>query len=301
MESSFTGKTTSGQVVHFPCCDPKAVLGLIVTPEVATNILEFAENKFQNRSINADRVKKYGGDMLAGRWMHNGENIIFDERGVLVDGYTRCTAAFMNDTSFITDARFGVKEEALPTIDTGRPRSLSNSLAIDGSGGKAPTALGQGINWLYRYVNGFVHDRSKQISHLAARDFLAEHPKLHDAIVATTQVRNKKLATPGVLVTAYYICHTAAPVKAEEFFQQLADGVGYGMLSPIRHLREKLMSRTSDKRWGGAEQLALILHAFNKHVAGDQIRQLRPPDEVPVVKGFQRKVACKPQEKQATA
>jgi hypothetical protein len=291
-DSSITGKTVSNQTLHFPILEPRAVLGLIVTPELATWFLEFSSDKFQNRAINDDRVKRYGHDMLSGRWMHNGENIIFDERGVLVDGYTRSTAAFMNQVSFVTDARFGVKEEALPTINTGRPRTLSNALAIGNQGGKAPTALGQGINWLYRYINNFVKDRSKQISHLAAIDFLAAYPGLYDAVTATASVRNKKLATPGVLTAAYYICHEASPTKAEEFFQQLSDGVGYGMLSPVRHLRERLLTKT-DRRSEASEQLSLILHAFNKHVAGEQVRQLRPPEDVPVVKGFQRKMAKK--------
>jgi hypothetical protein len=287
MSETKNARTITGSTVQFPILEPRLIYGLVVTAELATWFLEFSKEKFNNRNTNQDRVRQYGEDMAAGRWKHNGETLKFNEEGVLVDGYTRCAAAFAYDATFVTDIRTCVPEDAVSTIDTGRARSLGNALAMAGMAEKAPAALAQGINWLYRYCTGTVGERWRRISHGDSMEFLKQHPGLHESVSATSQVRNKNLASPGVLVAAHYICHVACPKKAPEFFECLGTGVGLTQLSPIRHLREKLLSRT-ERRARAEEQLAWILHAWNKHIAGEQVRVFKVPNEIPTVKGFER-------------
>lgn len=251
------------------------LLGATITPEIATYCLEVAGKDFHNRQTNEERVKRYGQDMLGGKWMHNGATIVFTRAGVLVDGYTRLSASFYNEATFVTDMRCGVDPEAVITIDTGRPRSLSNVLSMRNE--STSTALAQGASWLYRYKESLIYDASKiSRSHMDMVGFVDRHPQLRDAVDQTKDIRNKKLAPPGVLISTYYICDQHNAAQTKDFFQLLADGVGYTATNPVRHLRDMLMQR-EQKRLKPAEQFSLILLAFRKFIDGEQVRVLRLP------------------------
>src|SRR5215472_1800793 len=60
-----------------------------VTPEQA---LAWLTNAARNRQINDTAVRRYGQDMANGRWRLNGQGLIFDTDGKLVDGRHRLTA-----------------------------------------------------------------------------------------------------------------------------------------------------------------------------------------------------------------
>lgn len=264
--------------------EPQLIYGLVVTPDLATHLLEINGREFHNRQINEERVDLYGRDMKDGIWRHNGETIKFDTAGVLVDGYSRLTACFMHGATFMTDARTGVDKDAIATIDTGRPRSLSNVLAMRNE--TTATALSQGAGWLLSYQERAIYKRRKIAkSHQEMVDFIEKHPGLRTATEHTKEIRNKRLAPPGVLVAAYYICSNSNQSRTEEFFSMLSNGVGYTQMSPIRHLRDLLMQRDK-RRMTPGEAFAYILIAYNKYISGDSIRILRLPseDNVPTVK-----------------
>jgi hypothetical protein len=276
---SITGKTVMGQVLDMDALLKKSdvVYGLIVTPDLAEYFLEICGKEFNNRPINQDRVDAYGRDMKTSNWRHNGETIKFDTSGILVDGYTRLTAAFYHSADFVTDVRTGVDKDAVATIDTGRPRSLSNVLSMRNE--TTATALSQGANWLSTYQEGNIYRRKKlSRSHQEMVDFIEKHQRLREAVEATKEVRNKRLAPPGVLVAAFYVCSANNHGKAVEFFHLLASGVGYTQTSPVRHLRDLLLQR-GQRRLMPAETFALILHAYNKHAKNEQVKILRLPGD----------------------
>lgn len=265
------------------------LFGATITPALATYFLEVSGKEFHNRQFNEDRVDRYGQDMLDGRWMHNGSTIVFTKAGVLVDGYTRLTASLMKDATFVTDVRCGIDPDAVVTIDTGRPRSLSNVLAMKNE--HTSTALSQGASWLFRYKNDLITANCKlSKSHHDMVDFINNHPQIRDAVTSTKDVRNKKLAPPGVLVAAYYVCEQHNPARTREFFQLLADGVGYTATNPIKHLRDMLMQRGM-KRLTPAEVFILILVAYQKFYDGESVRILRLPVNGTVPKLTRRRTA----------
>lgn len=278
-------KTVNKQTVLIPQPGMGVEIGVIFTPDLSAWVLEQSADRFQNRNINEDRVKQYGEDMAAGRWEHNGESIKFAPDGVLVDGYTRLTASFMHSANFITDVRFGVPYNAVATIDTGRPRTLGNALAMKNE--TTSTALAQGITWAYKYIHKSIGKigRGSKISHSDAIEFLRQHPSLRDSIQATSAIRNKRLAAPGVLTAFHYLTQRANKQASDEFFEQLLTGIGYTQGSPVRYLRERLLSR-NERKAAGDEQFIWMIHCWNKWQAGETIRQLKTPNEVPEIKGL---------------
>ena len=58
-----------------------------ITPHMAEQLLSV--NADEQRNINKRRVDQYATDMAKGLWKANGEPIIIDERGRLIDGQHR--------------------------------------------------------------------------------------------------------------------------------------------------------------------------------------------------------------------
>lgn len=62
---------------------------LIITPEMAKKYLQ---NMKTNRNISFARVNAYARDMERGAWQENGESIVFNKSGQLVNGQHRLAA-----------------------------------------------------------------------------------------------------------------------------------------------------------------------------------------------------------------
>lgn len=98
-----------------------------IGPEEAKKILE-ERNPYNYRSINMGTVEIYAKDMENGNWMENGEPIMFDINGNLINGQHRIMAIIRSGT----EQWFVIVEELDPssasTIDIGRKRSIEQYL-----------------------------------------------------------------------------------------------------------------------------------------------------------------------------
>lgn len=114
-----------------------------VTPEWARQMLEeldaqVAAGKFRQRGVSDRRVAKYAADMKAGNWALNGESIIIDENGHLLNGQHRLHAVVKSGVSVKMLVVYNVPEmisdklKTIDTVDTGYARSVACQLRIDG-------------------------------------------------------------------------------------------------------------------------------------------------------------------------
>jgi hypothetical protein len=282
--TTMNAKTIKGLVIPFPLTGEGLIFGLIVTPALAAFILQYSEDKFTNRQMSERACRQYADEMAGGRWQHNGETIIFDRDGVLVDGYTRVCAAFVYNATFVTDVRYGVDRNAVPTIDTGRTRTLSNALKV--SGEEHSSALAAGIVWAWRYATNNWDMKGRVLPSQDAIRFLDNHPGLREAVSKTKHIRNKRFTKPGILIASYYILkHAAEPDVVDKFFQSLSDGVGLNKTDAIYVLRENLILPSNDTH-NGPEVLKAILHAFHIWEMGGTVRRFRLPEAMPEVANF---------------
>lgn len=95
----------------------------IIKPEDAKRILD--EMPAQ-RSLNRDTVILYAESMKNNEWLLNGETIIFDEEGKLMDGQHRLSACVESGVPLHTMVMRGVPRRFMPTLDIGRTRSLKD-------------------------------------------------------------------------------------------------------------------------------------------------------------------------------
>lgn len=100
----------------------------IITPDKAKSYLE--NNYARQRNLSESHIVHLAQQMKAGQWMSNGEPIIFASNGNLIDGQHRLKAIIRSGVSIETLIVEGVDEESFVTINSGKPRSLSNVLAI---------------------------------------------------------------------------------------------------------------------------------------------------------------------------
>jgi len=100
-----------------------------VTPEIAENYLRF-NNK--NRDSSQSNFKFIVNEMLSGRFLENGESIIFDKYGILKDGQHRLKAIAQTGKSYNLCVVRGVEPDVMATLDTGKNRSAGDVLSLNG-------------------------------------------------------------------------------------------------------------------------------------------------------------------------
>lgn len=101
----------------------------MITPETASIILE---NNPNNRTISKTKTAEYASLMSAGMWALNGQAIIIDETGSLIDGQHRLHACIISGVPFQSLVVRGIPATAKITIDRGRGRSIGDDLFMSG-------------------------------------------------------------------------------------------------------------------------------------------------------------------------
>lgn len=106
-----------------------------ITPEMAkemwvkhSNLL--AENYGKQRDIREKVVDLYAKEMEEVRWKQNGQSIVFDENGFIVDGQNRIKGIIKSNTTQEIVVVRGVSIDVIDTIDIGNRRSTESSLQI---------------------------------------------------------------------------------------------------------------------------------------------------------------------------
>ena len=99
----------------------------LITPEKAK---EYLENQFRNRSLRPTKIRDYVRQMKENKWLVNGEPIIFDKSGRLIDGQHRLNAVIEANTPQTFDVRRNVDAAAAASIDTGASRRMYEQLTI---------------------------------------------------------------------------------------------------------------------------------------------------------------------------
>lgn len=100
-----------------------------ITPDIAREYLTY--NKV-NRCLSKGQVAYYARMMSEGRWLLNGESIVFDEKGNLADGQHRLNAIILANIPVQSVVVRNVDTEAFTTFDQGKARSASDSFRIKG-------------------------------------------------------------------------------------------------------------------------------------------------------------------------
>lgn len=251
----------------------------LVTPKKA---LAWLENAAKNRNITDSVVRRYGADMLAGHWRLNGQGIIFDINGQLVDGRHRLTAIVATGCEVPLLVVRGAKPEAFETMDSGRGRTLANTLTIEGLKNSAATAATARLCWAFIAGTNLKYSPSRSdLLHL-----IRLHPYIETCVanVANRDGFTKPMGVPKTALSALLVLandERKHDDKIDAFLHGFVTGENLAQGDARLTLRRWLARMRQEAGVGGtriAEPFfAAATKAWSAFVADHELTQIRLP------------------------
>lgn len=246
-----------------------------LTPALATLFLSTAKH---NRPLNPQRVKKYEGQIAQRQWAHTGEPLIFSRGGNMLNGSHRCHATILAGVAVPVTVILGIDEQTWKHMDSGRSRSTADNLP---AGQTYRTETAAVLNLIQYELSGVLSQYGSGGKHALsasdAPDMLECFPGVDDAIKFMISARCRHFGNHSVLSYSYFRAHLHDPVKADEFFTRLGDGINLQLGSPMLALRERLnvIKKDTKRTTKTDEVLAIVIKAWTKFTQGQSVRDLR--------------------------
>ena len=255
-----------------PVGDQMTARIVLLTPEIA---LGWLKRNSLNRSFSRDTAKVLSSEMRNGYWKENGEAIMFDRAGVLIDGQHRLQAVLDSGYEYLVPVITGIEAETRPTVDTGKKRSGAANLQMAGE--KNSTILASALmlwrGYAARDVRAMTHpaqgEPERRTSIPRIMEYVDEVPGIREAVTesmslrAAGQGRAFVPASEAALVWLAIVESGASKSRATEFLGCVLSGFNLTEDSPIVGLRRRLLEGLRpglrmDKR----ERLALVLKTW---------------------------------------
>lgn len=256
---------------------PKAQVE-IVTPAVASAILT---RNTSNRPLSEGTVRRYAADITAGRWKQNGEAIKIASDGTLLDGQHRLHAIARAGRAIPTLVVRDLEPEVFDTLDSGKVRSLSDILALQGHSYTNVTATAARL--AFQYISGGAYaNGGSRLTRTALSDFVAQSPYL--LTVASEVGRARPRFPNGALIATLFLGNSGRQYNDDmaAFIEGVARGEDLSRGDARYTLRE----------WETAERIrsrnviptktafAACARAWNAFAAGKQLAVIKKIDRI---------------------
>lgn len=252
-----------------------------ITPKMAESWLEKNKDNRPTRQYHCDALAK---EMSEGRWHLNGEAIVFDYDGNLLDGQHRLWACWSHAQTFESVVVRGVAPEAFASIDSGMKRSAADVLK------KAGIAYGKLTAAALRLIHFYETGRKNHL--ILARMSNAETLALthrYDIGAAVGLIGPNdalsKICPQSVLVAfAYFALKSDNPADAYEFIDAMQSGAGMEEYDPRLVCRNCFINFKIRKvRQSSRALLAMLIKTWNARSEGRTFKVLmfREDEEFP--------------------
>jgi hypothetical protein len=259
-----------------------------VTPAMAKKFLAKSKNV---RNLVEDRAMSLANQMLRGFWELNGQTLKFDTEGNLTDGQHRCRACIMAGIPFETWVVYNVPSSI--NIDTGIMRTTSQLLG--GEGYKDANKLAASVNYIYWFqlkkmftnVGG-----APTLCRTEALQMIDRNPEIQESVRFTNKT-NAIFNRHALHAALHFLFAQRTDFDlASEFYAALITGENLNSMSPIYHLREKLLrhkqglGKLSPNPYAG-----LIIKGWNYWFQNKSIKNFRynySDEGIPVIEQLKR-------------
>ena len=163
-----------------------------ITPELAAEYLKKAPNAHEDKKA----IATYAQAMRNGAWILNGQPIIFDQEGQLLDGVQRLNACIEAGVPFITMVARNVRADTLHTIDQHRRRSYQG--VLESRGVRNPGKVVRTMSKLIRIENGSLGRETMPISWSRYDRVLDANPEIIEACDIAEKARGSKIGRAHV-------------------------------------------------------------------------------------------------------
>lgn len=245
----------------------------LVTPEIASGLLTRNTN---NRILNKNAVKKYAADMMRGDWKYNHFPILIGRDGELLDGQHRLHAVVLSGVSIWADVYDNVDSDIMPTIDSGRPRTVANHLAWKGY--KNTKNLGAMAKGVLMFDAGYLdlsRDGGEVTSHQNIIKTVENNSWIVDNARLAAQVSNSVHMGSGVFAVLWRMFDEIDPSDNSYFWQKLIGDTGHNEGDAIYALRKRLLNRfRNGVTWSDKEFIGVSVKAWNAYRLGLPVYKL---------------------------
>lgn len=241
----------------------------VITP---TKAQLYLERNSSNRNVSWGNVEKYADEMRAGRWQLNGEAIIFDEAGNLLNGQHRLLAVIQSGQPLETLTVRGIEAEAFSTMDGGKPRSLADLLSIDGH--KYEKTMAGIARYAYCYATRGVLSQATSRGELY--DFARDRPYISE-VAALTKTKAGRFSSVPVASVAY-LANDGREYdgKLDAFLTALGTGEGMRRGDPRLTLREWMIEAAQRRdKTSGVTSFAAVARAWNAWAEGKSLTVIK--------------------------
>jgi hypothetical protein len=244
------------------------------TPELAEWILQ--NLNAANRRRRPTDVRRYAGDMGAGRWLLTGDTIKFNRSGMLCDGQHRLTACVRAQANFESFVVFGVDDKAFAILDSGVTRKSGDTFEVAGI--KNATTASAAARWMKILLSDKPTDRAKSYENAELLRFYNEEVDgdLFDECVrlAILACKGKRCMAAGSFAALIYLFHQRDAKAAFTFVQEVdkVERSGRKLLEVVEKIAASNMGRVHD-----VLRNALTIITFNAVLNGRVVKvdQLR--------------------------
>jgi hypothetical protein len=255
-----------------------------ITPKDAGEILDDMK---LNRALSQPNVDRIAEEIRRGGWTENGESLVFDVNGRLLDGQHRLRACMIAGKPIVSYCVWGVKAASFDTIDTGKIRGGSDLASILRL--KNYKVCASAADWCIKYdrlkTGGrFPSGQSSMITNSAREDFFHKNRDLLESVSHAVVVNGKHLRRitngPNVFAGALAIISREDPDKGEKWFTLVATGEGLSREHPAMLLRNKLADLKGQKyKPTQIDILALCIKSFCYFRDGRRVTLLKYSSE----------------------
>lgn len=250
---------------HTPPFHGIIVQAIEVTPAIARALLDQAKSAgFTNRRLKRKVVDKYAHIMSKGGWTLNGEDIILDLDGILINGQHRLQAVIQSGVTVPFFFKLNVPRETFSTFDDGAKRTLADVLGIVGY--QEESKLKTVVSWLYRWETRQLTTGAAGLDNVTGLEYTTKWK--HQIQRSINFVRNRRFATltTPMLVFCHAVFSTKSKEDADTFIEQLIEGENLSKADQTYWLRKRLEVNSSGRqrvREQTKDKVYLIFKAWN--------------------------------------
>ena len=232
-----------------------------ITPVLAARYLS---SSFKNRPLSERMIQVYAEDMSSSNWRFNGESIIFDREGNLLNGQHRMSAIIRSRSTQRFIVVRGVDPAAFSTMDQGKKRTMADILSTMGE--KNNAQLAALIKSTRTFLLGHTRSFSDTLSSADLLDIFSKHPGLRDWSIRAQEL-GRRMMQGKTLACALYCISVDSKKTADEIFHKLLEGTGMEHGDPILALRNYLIDmRGSSVRASDVHVLMVISQCLFNHM-----------------------------------
>ena len=261
-----------------------------VTPAIAERWLTFNQ---ANRSPSKAKIKRFAASMKSGRWVLNGETVKFSVSGRLLDGQSRLMAVILAGVTVLLEVRAGLPDAVQKSMDIGELRKGTHTLEMMGEKYPAVLAPALKLYWLWErdILGGNKFKQTTVMENYDLPPMLEKHVAMKASVgwVMGPGAAIAKLLAPSTAAFFHYSFGVIDEQLRDHFFNALAEGEALTKISPIYHLRERLLDDRLKKVASSQKFVhrALIIKAWNMARRGEKATGLRwaSGEEFPAIDG----------------